>query len=83
VLLAAAPTAPLGLVADLLYALGWALWTGVVALFVQLLPEWKRRLILQRHLAVRAPGLQIGRGCIAVRPTAVSQVGHPYVSLQY
>jgi hypothetical protein len=33
-------------VADLLYALGAALWTGVVvALFVQLLPEWKRRQI--------------------------------------
>jgi hypothetical protein len=41
---AAAPPGPLGLVADLLYALGLALWTGVlVALFVQLLPEWKRR----------------------------------------
>jgi putative copper export protein len=38
------PTEPLGLVADLLYALGYALWTGVVvALFVQVLPEVKRR----------------------------------------
>ena len=43
---AAAPPGPLGLAADLLYALGVALWTGVVvALFVQLLPEWKRRQI--------------------------------------
>jgi len=34
------PTEPLGLVADLLYALGWALWTGVVVvLFVQIIPE--------------------------------------------
>jgi hypothetical protein len=38
------PTEPLGLVADLLYALGWALWTGVVVvLFVQIIPEIKRR----------------------------------------
>jgi hypothetical protein len=37
-------TEPLGLVADLLYALGYALWTGVVVVvFVQLLPEAKRR----------------------------------------
>jgi hypothetical protein len=39
-------TEPLGLVADLLYALGYALWTGVVvALFVQVIPEAKRRQI--------------------------------------
>jgi hypothetical protein len=37
-------TAPLGLMADLLYALGWALWTGVVVVvFVQIFPEAKRR----------------------------------------
>jgi hypothetical protein len=36
----------LGLVADLLYALGYALWTGVVVvLFVQVVPEAKRRQI--------------------------------------
>jgi hypothetical protein len=35
-----------GLVADLLYALGYALWTGVVVvLFVQVFPEVKRRQI--------------------------------------
>jgi hypothetical protein len=40
------PTEPLGLVADLLYALGFALWTGcVVVLFVQVVPEVKRRQI--------------------------------------
>ncbi len=39
-------TEPLGLVADLLYALGWALWTGVVVVvFVQIIPEAKRRQI--------------------------------------
>ena len=37
-------TALPGLVADLLYALGWALWTGVVVVvFVQIFPEAKRR----------------------------------------
>jgi F0F1-type ATP synthase assembly protein I len=37
-------TEPLGLVADLLYALGYALWTGVVVVvFVQVFPEVKRR----------------------------------------
>jgi len=35
-------TEPLSLVADLLYALGWALWTSViVVVFVQLWPEAK------------------------------------------
>jgi hypothetical protein len=39
-----ATTEPLELVADLLYSLGFALWTGVVvALFVQIWPEAKRR----------------------------------------
>ena len=38
------PTEPLGLVADLLYAFGWSLWTGVVVVFfVQIWPEAKRR----------------------------------------
>jgi hypothetical protein len=37
-------TEPLGFVADLLYTLGYALWTGVVVvLFLQVLPEVKRR----------------------------------------
>ena len=37
-------TEPLLLVADLLYALGWSLWTGVVvAMFVQIWPEAKKR----------------------------------------
>ena len=41
---ALATTEPLSLVADLLYALGWALWTGViVVIFVQIWPEAKRR----------------------------------------
>ena len=43
-----ATTGVLGLVADLLYALGYALWTGVVlVVFVQVVPEAKRRQILR------------------------------------
>ena len=45
-LLLSAPREPLGLLADLLHALGWSLWTGVVvAVFVQIIPEAKRRQI--------------------------------------
>ncbi len=41
-----ATTELFGLVADLLYALGWALWTSVVVVvFVQIVPEAKRRQI--------------------------------------
>jgi hypothetical protein len=41
---ASVTTEPLGLAADLLYALGYALWTGVVVVvFVQIIPEVKRR----------------------------------------
>jgi hypothetical protein len=41
---ASTPTEPLGLLADLLYALGLSLWTGVVvAMFVEVIPEVKRR----------------------------------------
>jgi hypothetical protein len=40
------PSEPLNLVADLLYALGYSLWTGVVvAVFVQVIPGVKRRQI--------------------------------------
>ena len=45
-LLLSAPREPLGLLADLLHALGWSLWTGVVVvMFVQVIPEAKRRQI--------------------------------------
>jgi hypothetical protein len=37
-------TEPLGLLGDLLYTFGWALWTGVVVVvFLQIIPEAKRR----------------------------------------
>jgi hypothetical protein len=40
------PSEPLGLIADLVYALGLTLWTGVVVtVFVQVLPDLKRRQI--------------------------------------
>jgi hypothetical protein len=39
-----ATTEPLMLIGDLIYTLGWALWTGVViVVFVQIWPEIKRR----------------------------------------
>jgi hypothetical protein len=41
---ASVTTEPLALMADLLYALGWAMWTGVVVVvFVQIYPESKKR----------------------------------------
>ncbi len=47
-LLSSASRGLLGLLADLLHALGWSLWTGaVVAAFVQVIPEVKRRQISQ------------------------------------
>lgn len=45
---ASGPQEPLGLAADLLYALGWSLWTGVVVVvFVEIVPRAKRRQIKQ------------------------------------
>ena len=52
-------TEPLLLVADLLYALGWALWTSViVVLFVQIWPEVKKR---QYEQALDAYEAAVGR----------------------
>jgi len=73
VLLSPQPSGLLGLLADLLHALGWSLWTGVVvALFVQVIPEAKRRQIrrvldeyeaLQREKA-QAVGDRDGAGAL-------------------
>jgi hypothetical protein len=50
-----ATTEPLGLVADLLYALGYALWTGVVVvLIVEVVPEAKRRQVVRALDATEA-----------------------------
>ncbi len=55
----AVTTDPLLLVADLLYALGLALWTGiVVAMFVQIWPEIKKR---QYKQALDAYEAAVGR----------------------
>jgi hypothetical protein len=51
----ATTTEPLALLADLLYGLGFALWTGVVVvLFVQILPESKRRQVVRALEAYEA-----------------------------
>jgi hypothetical protein len=52
-------TEPLMLLADLLYALGWALWTGVIlVMFVQIWPEAKMR---QYKQALDAYEAAVGR----------------------
>jgi hypothetical protein len=49
------PAEPLAVVGDLLYALGWALWTGcVVGVFVQVIPDVKRRQIARAVEAYEA-----------------------------
>jgi len=54
---------PVLLVADLFYALGWALWTGVVVVvFVQIWPETKKR---QYKQALDAYESEVGRGAQA------------------
>jgi hypothetical protein len=59
---ASATTEPLKLVADLLYALGWALWTGVVvALFVEIIPRAKQRQIKRALDAYEAALREKGR----------------------
>ena len=63
-LLLSAPREPLGLLADLLHALGWSLWTGVVVvMFVQVIPEAKRRQIrraLDAYEAMQRDKAQVG-----------------------
>jgi hypothetical protein len=72
---ASLPSGLLGLLADLLHALGWSLWTGaVVAVFIQIVPEAKRRQINQavdayeafRHDKAQAIGKR--DGAILERP---------------
>lgn len=63
-LLSSVPVGLLGLFADLLHALGWSLWTGVVvALFVQVIPEVKRRQIkeaVEAYEALRSQNAEAG-----------------------
>ncbi len=63
---AAAATEFIGLLGDLLYTLGWGLWTGaVVVVLLQLYPEAKRRQVQQAldayEAALRAKA-RTGRG---------------------
>jgi hypothetical protein len=59
-------TEPLLLVADLLYALGWALWTSVIVVFfVQIWPEAKRHQLkrwLDAYEAARREQARAGSG---------------------
>jgi len=59
-------TEPLLVLADLLYTLGWALWTGaVVVAFTQLYPETKRRQFkqaLDAYEAARSDQARAGSG---------------------
>ena len=68
---ASVTTEPFKLVGDLLYALGWALWTGVVvALFVEIIPKAKQRQINKAldayeaamHEKARSGSAQTSRG---------------------
>ena len=76
VLLSSVPSEPLGLLADLLHALGWFLWTGVVvAVFVEVIPEAKRRQIkraVDAYEALRRKRAQAGGN----RETAVMDKPH-------
>ncbi len=76
-LLSSAPGGLLGLLADLLHALGWSLWTGVVvAVFVQVIPDVKRRQIeraLDEYEALRrekAKAVSDPDGAVLERPHA-------------
>ena len=56
-----APKEPFGLLADLLYALGWSLWTGaIVVMFVQVIPEAKATSIEPDARCLRGGGRQSG-----------------------
>jgi hypothetical protein len=71
-------TEPLGLLADLLYTLGWALWTGVVVVvFLQIIPEVKRRQIKQALDAYEAALRDVrDRGAATAVPPSPHQPEH-------
>ena len=76
ILASSVPGGTLGLLADLLLALGWSLWTGVVvAVFVEVIPEVKRRQIKRAvdvYEAMRRKQAQAG----GKRETAVVKKPH-------
>jgi hypothetical protein len=66
-------TEPLLLLADLLYALGWSLWTGVVVvMFVQIWPEAKRRQYKQALDAYEAAASRQARAGSDLSPEPAS-----------
>jgi hypothetical protein len=76
ILASSVPGGTLGLLADLLLALGWSLWTGVVvAVFVEVIPEVKRRQIkraVDAYEAMRRKQPRAG----GKRETAVMKKSH-------
>jgi hypothetical protein len=77
-----APGEPIAVLADLLYALGWALWTGVVvAALVEIIPKAKERQI-SRYLDSYEAALRsraqaaAGAGAPAVSSRATDARGH-------
>ena len=69
-------TEPLLLLADLLYALGWALWTSViVVVFVQLWPEAKKRQYKQALDAYEATAGRQARAGTGQAPDPASASG--------
>jgi hypothetical protein len=76
VLLSSVSGEPLGLLADLLHALGLSLWTGVVvAVFVQVVPEVKRRQIRGAIAAYEALRSERGKSS-GKREAAVRKKNH-------
>jgi hypothetical protein len=70
---ASATTEPLSLVGDLIYTFGWALWTGaIVVVFVQILPEAKRRQYKQALDAYESAAGHQARAGSGQAPEAVS-----------
>src|SRR5215472_6063623 len=73
---ASVTTEPLMLLADLLYALGWALWTSViVVVFVQLWPEAKKRQYRQALDAYESTAGRQGRAGTGQAPDPASASG--------
>ena len=74
------PGEPLGLLANLLLALGWSLWTGVVVtVFVEVIPDVKRRQIKQAveaYEAMRRKQAAGKRETTAMKKPLAKQVEH-------
>jgi len=80
VLASSVPSEPLGLLANLLLALGWSLWTGVVVtVFVEVIPNVKRRQIKQAvdaYEAMRQEQAAGKRETVVMKKPLAKQVGH-------